>query len=164
MRWKRFVFTHRPLRRKRALHLEQLEMRLVPSTNVTAYHQASPAPSPASTIGAGVNSNETVLTPANVNSTSFGKLFATSVDGQVYAEPLYVENVNITTGSNQGSHNVVFVATQHDSLYAIDSVTGTILWHDALLTAEHSGTVTSVPNSAVGSSDISPEIGLLPRP
>ena len=131
--------------------LEQLEVRVVPSTNVTAYHQASPIPSPPSTIGAGVNSNETILTPANVNATDFGKLFATTVDGQVYAQPLYMENVNITTGSNQGTHNVVFVATEHDSLYAIDANTGTILWQDALLTPEHGGTVTSVPNSAVSS-------------
>jgi fibronectin type 3 domain-containing protein len=137
---------------------------VTPSTSVTAYHQASPTPSSPSTIGAGVNSNETVLTPTNVNSTTFGKLFATTVDGQVYAQPLYMENVNITTGANQGTHNVVFVATEHDSLYAIDSTTGTILWQVALLTAEHGGSVTSVPNSAVNSSDISPEIGVTATP
>jgi fibronectin type 3 domain-containing protein len=144
--------------------LEQLEVRLVLSTNVTAYHQASPVANPASTIGAGVNSNETLLTPANVNATNFGKLFATTVDGQVYAQPLYMENVSITTGTHQGTHNVVFIATQHDSLYAIDSSSGIILWQDALLTAEHGGTVTSVPNSAVGSGDISPEIGITATP
>jgi fibronectin type 3 domain-containing protein len=154
----------RTFHRDAFLRLEELESRLVPSTNVTAYHQPSPLSNPASTVGAGVNSNETVLTPANVNSTSFGKLFATTVDGQVYAEPLYLENVNITTGANPGSHNVTFVATQHDSLYAIDAQTGVILWHDALLTAEHGGTVTSVPNSAVGSSDVSPEIGITATP
>jgi fibronectin type 3 domain-containing protein len=154
----------RPTRRHVPPRIEELELRVVPSTNVTAYHQASPVPSPASTVGAGVNSNETILTPANVNSTNFGKLFATTVDGQVYAEPLYMENVNITTGANQGSHNVVFVATEHDSLYAIDANSGTILWQDALLTAEHGGTVSSVPNSAVNSSDINPEIGITATP
>jgi fibronectin type 3 domain-containing protein len=170
MKWMPFSFRRlrQPVRRKPItrirLALEELETRLVPSTNVTAYHQASPSPSPASTIGAGVNSNESILTPANVNSTTFGKLFATTVDGQVYAQPLYVENVNITTGANQGNHNVVFVATEHNSLYAIDANTGIILWQDALLTPEHSGTVTSVPNSAVGSSDISPEIGITATP
>jgi len=75
-----------------------------------------------------------------------------------------MESVNITTGANQGTHNVVYIATQHDSLYAIDSNTGVILWQDALLTAEHGGTVTSVPNGAVGSSDISPEIGITATP
>jgi fibronectin type 3 domain-containing protein len=169
MSWKLFKFERRParrrpIRRSTLLRLEALEARVVPSTDVTAYHQASPVPSPSSTIGAGVNSNETILTPANVNSTDFGKLFSTTVDGQVYAEPLYMENVNITTGTNQGTHNVVFVATQHDSLYAIDANTGTILWQDPLLTAEHSGTVRSVPNSAVGSNDISPEIGVTATP
>jgi outer membrane protein assembly factor BamB len=144
--------------------LEELEARVVPSTDVTAYHQASPVPNPASTVGAGVSSNETILTPANVNATDFGKLFTATVDGQVYAQPLYMVNVNITTGANQGTHNVVFVATQHDSLYAIDAKTGTILWQDALLTPEHGGTVTSVPNSAVNSSDIAPEIGVTATP
>ncbi|HET6328456.1 MAG TPA: fibronectin type III domain-containing protein [Planctomycetaceae bacterium] len=61
-------------------------------------------------------------------------------------------------------HNVVYVATQHNSLYAIDSNTGVILWQDALLTPEHGGTVTSVPNSAVGSGDITPEIGITATP
>jgi fibronectin type 3 domain-containing protein len=168
MTWKLFKFdrktTRRPFRRNVFLSLEELETRLVPSTNVTAYHQASPLPTTPSSIGAGVNSNETTLTPGNVNATNFGKLFATTVDGQVYAEPLYMENVNITTGANQGLHNVVFVATQHDSLYAIDATNGAILWHDALLTAEHGGAVTSVPSSAVGSGDISPEIGITATP
>ena len=169
MNWKPFNFNRRsarrrPFRRNNLLRVEELETRVVPSTNVTAYHQASPIPSPPSTIGAGVNSNETILTPANVNSADFGKLFATAVDGQVYAEPLYMENVNITTGASQGTHNVVFVATEHDSLYAIDANTGVILWQDALLTPEHGGTVTSVPSNAVNSSDISPEIGITATP
>src|SRR5581483_10811303 len=112
----------------------------------------------------GQNLTETTLTPSNVNSTTFGKLFATSVDGQIYAQPLYDPGVNITTGTNQGTHNVVFVATEHDSLYAIDANTGAILWHDALLHAIHGGTVTTVPNSDVNSSDINPEIGITATP
>lgn len=167
--WKRIAFQPRPVRRRvsrrrRSLRLEQLETRLLLSANVTSYHPAIPATNPASSIGAGVNSNETVLTPANVNSTTFGKLFSTTVDGQVYAQPLYMENVSITTGANQGTHNVVFVATQHDSLYAIDANTGVVLWQDALLTPEHGGTVTSVPSSALGSGDISPEVGITATP
>ncbi len=74
--------------------------------------------------GTGANTSETTLTPANVNSSQFGKLFSSSVDGQVYAQPLYMANVNITTGANQGIHNVVFVATCHDSLYAFDADNG----------------------------------------
>jgi hypothetical protein len=116
------------------------------------------------TSSTGQNLTELTLTPSNVNSSTFGKLFATTVDGQVYAQPLYYPGINITTGTNQGTHNVVFVATQHDSLYAIDANTGTILWHDALLHAVHGGTVTSVPNSDVNSSDISPEIGVTATP
>jgi hypothetical protein len=137
----------------------------VPLVNVTAYHQASPQPSPPSTVGAGVNSNETILTPANVNSTDFGKLFATTVDGQVYAEPLYMQNVDITTGANQGTHSVVFVATENESLYAIDAQSGTVLWKDALLIPEHKGKVTAVPSSAVNdTTDLSPEIGITATP
>jgi fibronectin type 3 domain-containing protein len=164
MRFRPFRPPPRRPARSHRLMLEELESRFVPSTNITAYHQASPLSNPPSTIGAGVNSNETILTPANVNSTSFGKLFSTTVDGQVYAEPLYMENVNITTGANQGAHNVVYVATEHDSLLAIDAQTGTILWQDALLTPEHSGIVTSVPNTVVGSNDLTPEIGITATP
>src|SRR3954465_3633224 len=66
----------------------------------------------------GLNSQERVLTPSNVKSSLFGKLFSRSVDGQIYAQPLYVANLAIP---NQGSHNVVFVATEHDSVYAFDA-------------------------------------------
>jgi len=66
----------------------------------------------------GQNPAETILTPQNVNSSTFGKLFSYSVDGQVYSQPLYVPNVNI---SGQGTHNVVYVETQNDSVYAFDA-------------------------------------------
>src|SRR6185295_9724404 len=66
----------------------------------------------------GQNLNETVLTPANVRAKSFGKLFTYSVDGYFYTQPLYVSGVSIP---DKGTHNVVYIATQHDSVYAFDA-------------------------------------------
>ena len=85
----------------------------------------------------GANTNEVVLTPANVNTNNFFKLFTYTVDGEVYAEPLYMANVAIT---GQGTHNVVFVATENDSVYAFDAdnnagANGGLLWHTNLGTA-----------------------------
>jgi len=80
----------------------------------------------------GQNLNETVLTTSNVNSSSFGKLLSYPVDGQIYAQPLYVPNVSIP---NQGVHNVVYIATENDSIYAFDAdgLTPNILWQDSFI-------------------------------
>src|SRR5437016_7758651 len=59
----------------------------------------------------GVNANETQLTPGNVKVSSFGKQFSVPLDGQAYSEPLVKTGVNITTGANQGVHDVVFATT-----------------------------------------------------
>jgi hypothetical protein len=79
----------------------------------------------------GANINETLLTPANVNKTGFGRLFSFPVDYVVMAQPLYVPNVNI---DGQGTlHNVIYVVTQADSVYAIDADTGAQLWYASML-------------------------------
>src|SRR5215469_2100152 len=74
----------------------------------------------------GANISETILTPTNV-ATSFGRLFTNAVDGQVYAQPLYVQNLSISNGV----HNVVFVCTESNSVYAFDAdIPGVTYWHD----------------------------------
>jgi hypothetical protein len=80
----------------------------------------------------GQNLNETTLTPQNVSSGGFGKLFSYTVDGQIYAQPLYVPNVSIP---GQGIHNVIYVATELDSVFAFDAdgLTGTPLWQDSFI-------------------------------
>ena len=80
----------------------------------------------------GQNNNETVLTTANVNQAQFGKLFSYSLDGIAFASPLYVSSVNIP---GKGFHNVVYVATEHDSVYAFDAdgLSTTPLWHVSFL-------------------------------
>src|SRR6266478_555195 len=98
-------------RRARPALLE-LEPRVNP-TNVLQYHMDA--------LSTGLNNTETTLTRTNVNYTTFGRLFQIHVQGQVYAEPLIETGVNITVGPNQGVHSVVFVATEHDQLYAYDA-------------------------------------------
>jgi hypothetical protein len=108
----------------------------------------------------GQNKSETVLTPANVNPTQFGKLFSYSVDGIAFASPLYVPSVSIP---GKGSHNVVYVATENDSVYAFDAdgLSSSALWHVSFL---KSG-VTTVPCGDVGEcGDIPVQIGITSTP
>src|SRR6267154_5357215 len=119
-------------------------------TNVTTYHYDNAR--------TGHNMTETVLTPGNVNSTQFGKLFTVSVDGYVYAQPLFLSNVTI----GGAKHNVVYVATEHDSLYAIDTDTGAVLWQQSFINP--SAGVTSVSSADAGCGDLVPEIGITSTP
>jgi len=108
----------------------------------------------------GQNQSETVLKPSNVGSSFFGKLFSYPVDGLIFASPLYVANVNIPS---QGYHNVVYVATEHNSVYAFDAdgVTSSPLWHTSFL---KSG-VTTVPCADVGEcGDVPYEYGITSTP
>jgi hypothetical protein len=95
----------------------------------------------------GQNLNETTLTPANVNSTQFGKLISYPVDGAIYAQPLYVASL---TMPGHAVHNVVYVATQHDSVYAFDAdgKSSEALWHVSFINPVAG--VTSVNGAELG--------------
>jgi hypothetical protein len=108
----------------------------------------------------GQDLDETTLNPFNVNASTFGKLFTDAVDGAVYAQPLYMANVSIP---GQGVHNVVFVATEHDSVYAFDADNpGAPLWHDSFI--DPALGITSVPTVQKWQLDLSPEIGITGTP
>ncbi len=113
----------------------------------------------------GVNPEESILTPANVNPYGFGKLFSLPVDGQVYAQPLYASLVNVP---GKGIHNVVFVATEHDSVYAFDAdsnagTNATPLWH-VNFTDPSTGETTLSVTDVLGCQSISPELGITGTP
>ena len=111
----------------------------------------------------GQNPQEIALNPSNVNVAQFGKLFSYAVDGQVYAQPLYVANRTIP---GKGSHNVLYVATEHDSVYAFDAdgLTSTPLWQVSFLSEGQNAT--PVPSTAINANydDLTPEIGITGTP
>jgi PQQ enzyme-like repeat protein len=102
----------------------------------------------------GQNPSESTLTPTNVTSSSFGLLRNLAVDGKVDAQPLYVSRLSVS-GSQ---HNVVFAATEHDSVYAFDADTGSVLWQVTLL---ESGEALSDTH---GCGQVTPEIGVTSTP
>src|SRR5216684_1707311 len=107
------------------------------------------------------NLTETTLTLGNVNSATFGKLYSFNVDGYVYAQPLYKANLSIP---GNGIHNVVFIATEHDSVYAFDADTATPLWQASFINP--AAGVTPVPVADMLTSDLIPdtEIGVMSTP
>ncbi len=109
----------------------------------------------------GQNLNETILTPASVSSPQFGQLFSYGVDGQIYAQPLYLPGVVIP---GKGIHNVVFVATEHDSVYAFDAdnYLAAPLWHASFLNPAQD--VTTASASGLGCDSITPEVGITATP
>jgi len=78
----------------------------------------------------GQNITETILAPSNVNASQFGKLASVPLDGFVAAQPLYLPGVTMSDGS---VHNVVYVATMHNSVFALDAQSGSVLWSRSLL-------------------------------
>ena len=113
----------------------------------------------------GANLGETILNTHNVNPHQFGRLFARHADGQIYAQPLYVSHLSVP---GKGTHNTVFVATEHNSVYAYDAddpAQSVPLWHVNL------GPSAPTPNDDFGNSpdygryhDLFPEIGITSTP
>src|SRR5213080_2214492 len=108
------------------------------------------------TFRSGLNAQERVLAPSRVNTTTFKKLFTRSVDGQIYAQPLYAANLLIGTSYQ----NVVYIATEHDSVYAFnaDGKTMSPIWKRNFLGTS----ITTVPRAS--NNLISPEIGITGTP
>ena len=111
------------------------QLPLLGQTSITTWHYDNGR--------SGADTTETLLTPSNVNSKSFGKLFTLPVDGYIVGHPLYLPGISI---SGQGTHNAVYVATMHDSVYAFDADSGSTspLWMTSLLSYSPAG-ATTVP-------------------
>jgi outer membrane protein assembly factor BamB len=109
----------------------------------------------------GADLHETILKPSNVNSRDFGKLFFRTVDGDVFAEPLYVASLTIP---GKGKRDVVFVATEHDSVYAFDmnGKHDAPLWKTSFVDAQHG--ITTLTENEVFCPFITPEVGITPTP
>jgi hypothetical protein len=118
-----------------------------PFKGVLTYHNDN--------LRSGRNSNETALTLNNVNVNTFGKLFVITTDGLVDAQPLYAPNVSIP---GNGTHNVLFVASENDTVYGFDADSGSTLWHAIMLATGE------VPSDNRGCSQVTPTIGVTSTP
>jgi hypothetical protein len=123
-----------------------------PTPDVLTYHY--------DTMRSGANTNETTLTPANVNSTKFGLLGSFTVDGRVDGQPLYLANVSIPA---VGTKNVLYVVTEHDSVFAFDAdsingATTASLWNTSMLQPGET------PSDDRNCGQVSPEIGITSTP
>lgn len=117
------------------------------STDVLTYHNDNAR--------TGQNLHEEILTPANVNSAHFGKLRVLATDGKVDAQPLYAAGISIP---GKGMHNVLFVATEHDTVYAFDADSGQVLWQVSMLGSGET------PSDNRSCSQVTPEIGVTATP
>ena len=117
------------------------------SQNVLTYHNNNSR--------TGLNPSEATLTLSNVNSTSFGKLFTLTADGRVDGEPLYLSAIPIP---GSGTHNLLIVVTENDSVYAFDADNGAVIWH---VTTLKSG---ETPSDDRGCGQVTPQIGITSTP
>jgi hypothetical protein len=120
---------------------------LLGQTNVLTYHN--------NLARTGANLTETTLTPANVNYNTFGKQWFFTTDGWVDAQPLYISGFSVP---NQGTHNVLFIATENDSVYAVDANSGAQLWHSSLVPSGET------PSNDRDCAQITPVIGITSTP
>lgn len=128
----------------------------IPKVSVTTFHNG--------TFRQGANTAETILTPASVNSRHFGKLFSQMVDGSIYAQPLYLSDLYIP---GRGIRNVVFVATEHASIYAFDAdskkgANAAPIWKVSF--TDPTAGITTVTSDDVSCGDITPEVGITGTP
>src|SRR3954468_2674878 len=108
----------------------------------------------------GQNLNEVALTPPNVTPSHFGVIFSDAVDGYVYAQPLYVANVPVP---GLGTRNLIFVATEHDSVYAFDAdQQGNPVWKVNFI--QPASGITTIPSTDTNCTDLVPEIGITGTP
>ncbi len=110
--------------------------------------------------GTGANTNETALTLSNVNATSFGRLMKKGLDGLIFAEPLYVANLSIAGGT----HNVLYVATEHDIVYALDADSLAVLWTRNFTDPANGVTTVANANDGKGRTFLGPTVGITGTP